>query len=66
MTENKQPDIVIENERFCVRVHFGERSEEERMRVIKEATADFFKRIRPELIRQGKLDKYSIPVSEAT
>ena len=64
MAENRQPDIVIDNGVIRGCVYFGERSEEERMRVIKEATADFFQKIRPELIRQGKWDKYTIPASE--
>ena len=58
--EKRKPDIEIDNERFTVRVYYGERSEEERMKVIKEATAEFFRTIRPELIRLGKLDKYSV------
>lgn len=63
--EKRKPDLEIINERFVGRVYFGERSEEERMRIIKEATADFFGKIRPELIRQGLWDKYTFPVSEA-
>lgn len=59
--EKRKPDIEIDNERFCVRVYYGERTEEERMKVIKEATAEFFRRIRPQLIEQGKLDRYSVP-----
>lgn len=58
--ETREPDIVIDNERFTARVYFGERSEEERMRVIKEATAEFFREIRPELIRLGLLDHYVV------
>ena len=61
-TEKRKPDIEIDNERFTVRVCFGERTEEERMEVIKKATAEYFRKMRPELIRLGKLDKYSVSV----
>lgn len=65
MAEKRQPDIVVDNGVIRGCVYFGERSEEERMRVIREATAEFFQKIRPELIRQGKWEKYTIPVREA-
>ena len=65
MAEKRKPDIVVDNGEIRGCVYFGERSEEERMRVIKQATAEFFQRIRPELIRQGKWEKYTFPVSEA-
>lgn len=58
-TEKRQPDVVIDNERVTARVYFGERSEEERMKVIKEATAEFFHAILPDLIRLGKVEQYA-------
>ena len=58
--EKRKPDIEIINERFVGRVYFGERSEEERMRVIKEATADFFTKILPDLIRLELLEEYGV------
>lgn len=59
--EKRKPDIVIDNERFTVRVYYGERTEEERMEVIKKATAELFRRLRPQLIAQGKNEKYAKP-----
>lgn len=59
--EKRKPDIEIDNERFTVRVYYGERTEEERMEVIKRATAELFRRGKAELIRQGKWDKYCEP-----
>lgn len=58
--EKRKPDFEIDNERFCGRVYFGERSEEERMRIIKEATADFFTKILPDLIRLNLLEEYEV------
>ena len=58
--EKRKPDIEIIIERFVGRVYFGERSEEERMRVIKEATADFFTKILPDLIRLELLEEYGV------
>lgn len=59
-TEERKPDIVIDNERFTVYAYFGERTEEERMDVIKKATADYFRKMKPQLIEQGKWDKYLV------
>lgn len=64
--EKRKPDIEIETDRVVGRVYFGERSEEERMRVIREATAEFFQKIKPDLIRLGKLDQYSRPAPQHT
>lgn len=66
MAEKRKPDIVVDNGEVRGCVYFGSRSEDERMRVIKQATAEFFRRIRPELIRQGKWEKYTLPAREAT
>lgn len=58
--EKRKPDYEYDCDRFTVRVYFGERSEEERMKAIREAAVDFIRKIQPELIRLGKLDKYSV------
>ena len=58
--EKRKPDWEYDCDRFCGRAYFGERTEEERMKVIKEATADFFTKILPELTRLGKLDQYTL------
>lgn len=58
--EKRKPDYEYDCERFTVRAYFGERSRGERTRVAQEAAADFLRKIRPELIRQGKLEKYSV------
>lgn len=60
MTEQKKPDYEYDCERYTVRGYFGGRSREELTRMVKEAAAEYLRKIRPELIRQGKLDKYSI------
>lgn len=64
MVENRKPDWEYDCDRYTVRVYFGSRNKEERMNGIKEATADFFQKIRPELIQQRKLDKYSVHKNE--
>ena len=65
-SEKRKPDREYDCDRYTVRIYFGQRSEEERMRVIKEAAADFAKKIQPELIRLGKLDNYSVPLGGNT
>ena len=56
-------DFEYIGERGIARIHYGKLSPEELQKTVEKAARDFYQAIYPDLVRLGKLDQYTRPVS---